>query len=119
MAEIQSYRTTLAEARARILEPAARERPSGAPYATLLAHGTMTVGYYAPITTDPQQPHAQDELYFIERGDGVFLLEDKELPFAPGDCLFVAAGVRHRFKSFSADFGAWVVFWGPKGGERP
>ena len=119
MAEFPLNRTTLAEARAKILEPAARDRPSGAPYATLLAHGTMTVGYYAPIANDPQQPHDQDELYFIERGSGVFLLADEELPFAPGDCLFVAAGVRHRFKSFSAGFGAWVVFWGPKGGERP
>jgi hypothetical protein len=32
--------------------------------------------------------------------------------------LFVAAGVPHRFEEFSRDFAAWVVFWGPKGGER-
>jgi hypothetical protein len=24
----------------------------------------------------------------------------------------------HRFESFSADFGTWVVFDGPKGGEH-
>jgi hypothetical protein len=31
---------------------------------------------------------------------------------------FVAAGVPHRFESCSDDFATWVVFWGPKGGER-
>ena len=34
-----------------------------------------------------------------------------------GDCLFVAAGVEHRFETFSNDFSTWDVFWGPKGGE--
>jgi hypothetical protein len=24
----------------------------------------------------------------------------------------------HRFEEFSADFATWVMFWGPKGGER-
>ena len=31
--------------------------------------------------------------------------------------LFVPAGVEHRFDDFSDDFAAWVVFFGPKGGE--
>jgi len=35
-----------------------------------------------------------------------------------GDVLFVAAGVEHRFLNISDDFSAWVVFWGPKGGEQ-
>jgi len=30
----------------------------------------------------------------------------------------VAAGVTHRFEEFSDDFGAWVMFYGPEGGER-
>jgi hypothetical protein len=34
-----------------------------------------------------------------------------------GEC-FVAAGVPHRFESFSDDFATWVVFWGPRGGEH-
>jgi quercetin dioxygenase-like cupin family protein len=38
-------------------------------------------------------------------------------PFAPGDVIFVEAGVVHRFEDFSPDFTTWVVFWGPEGGE--
>ena len=29
------------------------------------------------------------------------------------------AGVEHRFEDFTDDFGMWVVFYGPEGGERP
>ena len=39
--------------------------------------------------------------------------------FQHGDAnvlLFVPAGVEHRFTTFSADFKAWVVFFGPQGG---
>ena len=53
----------------------------------------------------------------IHTGSGVFLRGDERIPFEPGDALFVAAGVEHRFTEFSDDFGAWVVFYGPEGGE--
>lgn len=36
---------------------------------------------------------------------------------AAGDAVFVPAGARHRFHSFSAGFATWVIFWGRKGGE--
>ena len=36
-----------------------------------------------------------------------------------GEALFVPAGVEHRFEDFTDDFAAWVVFYGPEGGERP
>jgi len=32
--------------------------------------------------------------------------------------LFVPAGVEHRFTRFTPDFVTWVIFYGPKGGER-
>jgi hypothetical protein len=30
----------------------------------------------------------------------------------------VPAGVEHRFEEFSGDFGTWVIFYGPEGGEK-
>ncbi len=48
-----------------------------------------------------------------------FVNEDRRHPFSVGDVLFVPAGVAHRFEDFSDDFGTWVVFYGPEGGERP
>jgi hypothetical protein len=32
--------------------------------------------------------------------------------------LFVPAGMDHRFVNFSGDFAAWVIFYGPAGGEK-
>lgn len=39
-------------------------------------------------------------------------------PVRTGDALFVAAHVPHHFEGMSEDFVTWVVFWGPKGGEK-
>ena len=77
----------------------------------------MSLGMYAPYRHDPQQPHDQDELYFVLSGSGVFVHGEESSTFNAGDALFVAAGVEHRFQDFSDDFAAWVVFWGVKGGE--
>ncbi len=86
-------------------------------YGVLLERGSMELGYYVPSVSDGQSPHEQDEIYIVQTGSGVFQLGDEFIPFAPGDALFVAAGMQHRFTEFSEDFGAWVVFYGPKGGE--
>ena len=62
-------------------------------------------------------PHAQDELYIVIAGSGTFSKAGELRSFAPGDVIFVEAGLEHRFESFSEDFETWVIFWGPKGGE--
>jgi mannose-6-phosphate isomerase-like protein (cupin superfamily) len=75
--------------------------------------GSTSLGMYAPVGKDPQMPHDQDELYFVVSGNGIFVNDGKRSPFGPGDALFVAAGIEHRFEEFSEDFATWVVFWGP------
>jgi mannose-6-phosphate isomerase-like protein (cupin superfamily) len=40
------------------------------------------------------------------------------MKFKPGDFLFVAAGVEHRFEKFTKDFATWVSFYGPVGVEQ-
>ena len=86
-------------------------------YGVLLENGSMELGYYRPSDRDEQSPHDQDEIYIVQSGSGSFVRGDEIIPFAPGDALFVAAGVEHRFVDFSDDFGAWVIFYGPPGGE--
>lgn len=86
-------------------------------YGVLLQHGTLEIGMYAPRETDPQSPHDQDEVYVVHAGSGMFELGGEDIPFGPGDALFVPAGVEHRFRDFSDDFAAWVIFYGPAGGE--
>ena len=91
--------------------------PGGERHAQLFAHGTLRVLVYAPRGHDPQSPHAQDEVYVVMRGRGQFVNGESRQAFAPGDLLFVPAGVPHRFEEFTDDLALWVVFWGPEGGE--
>ena len=86
-------------------------------YGILLEHGTLELGYYTPDGEDPQDPHDRDEVYVVKSGSGYFVVEDDRQPFGPGDALFVPAFVVHRFEDFTDDFAAWVVFYGPTGGE--
>ena len=107
--------------------------PDGHLSAPALSHGTMEVRWYQPQDTDPQTPHDRDELYVVVSGTALFIRADESLPFAdtairvggeekvsvqPGDVLFVPAGTEHRFEAMSPDFGTWMMFWGPEGGER-
>lgn len=91
--------------------------PGGARFVELATHGTLSVEMYAPRGHDPQTPHARDEVYVVVSGSGEFVCGDARTTFAPGALLFVPAGVVHRFEHFSPDFAAWVLFYGPDGGE--
>jgi len=91
--------------------------PGGAPFVTMMAGGSMSVEVFAPRDQDRQQPHEQDELYFIQCGTARLVIGSQRHDCADGDAFFVAAGVEHRFEDFSDDFVTWVVFFGPQGGE--
>jgi mannose-6-phosphate isomerase-like protein (cupin superfamily) len=91
--------------------------PNGAPFITMLAGGTMSVEVFAPNAQDLQQPHTQDELYFIHSGTAQLIINNQTFDAKLGDAFFVAAGVTHQFKNFTDDFVTWVVFYGPQGGE--
>ena len=92
--------------------------PAGRRSAEILRHGSLEVRYYAPSGVDPQTPHDRDELYVVASGRGTFVRGPERIAFGPNDVLFVPAKMEHRFEDFSADFGAWVMFYGPQGGER-
>lgn len=102
----------LAEALARL--PTAE----GKRFATVFERGQLLVEIYAPRGHDPQQPHARDEAYVVVRGSGEFVNGDRRDAFGPGDFLFAPAGLAHRFENFTDDLAAWVIFYGPEGGER-
>ena len=93
--------------------------PDGKRFATVFAHGTLLVEIYAPHGIDPQQPHTRDEIYVVVAGRGEYVCANTRQMFGPGDVLFAAAGVSHRFENFTEDFAVWVLFYGPEGGEVP
>jgi mannose-6-phosphate isomerase-like protein (cupin superfamily) len=81
-------------------------------------HGTLSVEIYKPLEKDLQQPHDRDEVYVVVAGSGSFFSDGTTYSFQAGDFLFVPAGVEHRFLEYSDDFSTWVIFYGPKGGEK-
>ena len=109
--------------------------PEGHLSARLMSHGSMEVRWYGPNGHDPQTPHDRDELYVVVAGTGMFIRAETREPFTdetalhlggeeritvePGDAIFVPAGTHHHFEATSADFGCWMIFYGPEGGERP
>ena len=110
-------KATVIELMQQIPGPVTEKWPRGEPFAVAFRHGSMLVELFAPVGTDAQTPHSQDELYFIHSGSGTFVIGEERHSFVPGTCFFVPGGVVHNFEEFSPDFSAWVVFWGPQGGE--
>ena len=95
---------------------AARAAADGV-YGVVFNRGTIEIGYYAPVGKDVQEPHAQDEIYVVHSGCGLFELDGDVRPCSAGDVLFVPANVSHRFRDVSDKFGAWVIFVGAAGRE--
>lgn len=84
----------------------------GKTFLELFRSNAMSVEIYQPVGKDLQQPHAQDEIYVIISGYGMFQNGGERYPFQPGDLLFVPAHREHRFLEFSEDFKTWVIFIG-------
>ena len=112
-------KASLSELLARIPGPPSPQSPAAERFAQGFSHGSMSVGLYAPVGSDPQQPHKRDELYIIQAGAGELVIADVRHAFVAGDVFFVGSGAEHRFENFSAEFSTWVIFWGPVGGESP
>ena len=80
---------------------------------------SMSVGIYllAAGSKDEQTPHREDETYYVVRGRAVLRIGSSTRAVAPGDCIFVANGVTHRFEDISEDLKVLVVFAPPYSGD--
>jgi mannose-6-phosphate isomerase-like protein (cupin superfamily) len=90
---------------------------SGKRYLEFLRIPAMSAGLYALSAgaEDGQSPHQQDELYYAVRGRAKLRIDDgaspaREVPVAPGDILFVAARVVHKFFDVTEDLELLVFF---------
>lgn len=93
--------------------------PAGNLAVPVFAHGSLVAEWYAPRERDQQQPHSRDEIYVVAQGHGVFFDGTGHHEVSAGSFIFVPAGQVHYFEAFTDDFGTWVFFYGPEGGEAP
>ncbi|MGP4002918.1 cupin domain-containing protein [Streptomyces sp. 8N706] len=106
--------------RFQVFEPDDGERePAGERYLEFLRVPDMSAGVYrlAADEHDPQQPHAEDELYVVLAGRATMVAGDERRPVGPGSVAYVPAEVPHRFTDITDDLRVVVVFAPPE--SRP
>lgn len=91
-----------------IEEQAAGERL----YHEFLRHDSMSLGLYVlPADgVDPQQPHNEDEVYYIISGQGQIDVGEETQLVEPGSIIFVAAHMPHKFHSITEALKILVFF---------
>lgn len=64
---------------------------------------------------DPQQPHDEDEVYYVISGQGRFQAGEDDVEVGPGSVLYVATGDPHHFYDITEDLEILVFFasWKP------
>lgn len=82
------------------------------PYLEFLNVPSLSVGLYCLPAggTDPQQPHTEDEVYYIVSGQAQFQLADETHPVTPGTLLYVAAHQPHKFFNITEALTILVFF---------
>jgi mannose-6-phosphate isomerase-like protein (cupin superfamily) len=93
-------------------EVEAIRRESGKLYQEFLRVPELSAGLYVleAGATDPQQPHREDELYYVVSGQATITVGDVQRPVGPGSLVFVAAEVAHRFHDITQRLELLVVF---------
>jgi mannose-6-phosphate isomerase-like protein (cupin superfamily) len=86
-------------------------------YLQFVRERNMSVGLYALDAgeTDPQRPHAQDEVYFIVSGRASITVGMETTTVGRGSVVYVPAMVAHKFHHITEDLRVMVVFSPPEG----
>ena len=95
------------------LDPQPRDA-DGHGYIDFLRSEKLSVGLsiWPAGAIDRQQPHREDEVYYIIQGRGMIRVAGEDCALKPGSMVFVAAGVEHRFHDIEEDMRV-LVFWAP------
>jgi len=95
------------------LDPQPRDE-QGHGYVDFFASEKLSVGLsvWPAGTIDRQQPHEEDEVYYVISGRGSIRVAGEERPVRAGSLVFVAAHVEHRFHDIEEDLRV-LVFWAP------
>ncbi len=73
---------------------------------------SLTVARWPAGSIDDQQPHTEDEVYYVAAGNAALTIGDETVQVGPGSVAYVAAGVEHQFGNIIEDLEV-LVFWSP------
>jgi mannose-6-phosphate isomerase-like protein (cupin superfamily) len=94
-----------------------RRDASASPYLEFIRSDALSVGLYVlgPGATDRQQPHTEDEAYYVVAGRGRVTVGSETRDVEPGSVIFVAATIPHRFHDIVEELRIVVFFAPPEG----
>ena len=94
-------------------------RRAGERWRELMRASDLSVGVYclAKGAVDEQEPHTEDEIYYVLSGRAVMRVGGSEHPVGPGSIVYVPARAEHRFHDIAVDLEMLVVF-APAEGSR-
>jgi quercetin dioxygenase-like cupin family protein len=72
----------------------------------------LSMGLYelAAGSEDPQEPHSEDEVYYVVSGHAMIRVGEEEQSVAAGSVIYVAGNVPHRFHTITEDLSVLVFF---------
>lgn len=84
------------------------------PFTLLHADEAITLILYEPHAEDTQEPHDQDECYFVASGRASIRIAGELFDVETDDAILVPALTEHRFEQPSDNFTCWALFYGPR-----
>ena len=87
---------------------------AGKPYREFLRVPDLSMGLYRLPAggVDPQQPHTEDEAYYVVSGRGRVRVGSEDRLVMGGSVVYVAKAVEHKFHSIEEDL-TLLVFFAP------
>ena len=99
----------------------APQSETGERYREFLRVPSLSVGVYrlSAGEADPQQPHGEDEIYYVIAGRSRFTAGGESVEAGPGSVLFVERGEEHRFTEITEELTVLVFFAPAEGATSP
>jgi mannose-6-phosphate isomerase-like protein (cupin superfamily) len=90
------------------------QQAEGKAYLEFIRTPSLSVGtYLLPAGgVDTQQPHTEDEVYYVISGNGSITVGEEEQAVSPGSTILVKANVPHHFHSITEAL-TLLVFFAP------
>ena len=90
----------------------ARQKESGEAYLEFLRVPSLSMGVYTlPAgSEDLQEPHTEDEVYYVTHGKATMRIGSDHRQISAGSIVFVAANVDHCFCDITEDLTVLVFF---------
>jgi mannose-6-phosphate isomerase-like protein (cupin superfamily) len=93
----------------------------GRPYYEFLQRDSLSAGIYHLPAGEPdrQQPHTEDEVYYVLAGEGRIDIDGDITAVRPGSVIFVGKHVPHRFIDYTEGITLLVIFAPARGSNAP